>query len=123
MVEILFVHSDGKLTSLYQRKMRDHFRVHTAVDGLSAVRMIRATKPKAIISDYHLPLLSGKALITFARSFEPTKSSPFIFLSKHDFNHQVLDLGANDWIPLHTATPDLVIERTYYHLKLKQPYV
>jgi DNA-binding response OmpR family regulator len=123
MLEILFVNPDVKLTNLYGRRLGEHFRVHTAVDGLSAVRMVRAVTPKAIISDYHLPLMSGKSLIYFVRNHKPTQSSPFIFLTKHDFDHDALSLGANDWIALHAATPDLVIERMHYHLKLKQPYV
>ena len=119
MLEILFVHPDDRLSSLYRQRLMAHFKVHTASDGLSAVRKIRAYSPKLIISDYHLPFISGKSLIRFVRNFKPTAFSPFIFLSSADFDGDVLGLGANDWIPLSSASPDLIIEKTYYYLKLK----
>ncbi len=119
MINILFVHPDHKLTDIYRQRLKDHFRVHTAVDGLSAVRMVRNFLPRAVISDYHLPLLSGRNLVRFVRNFTPTQQSSFIFLTKHDFDDQALNFGANDWVPLNLATPELIIEKIYYHLKLK----
>lgn len=120
MTDILFVHPDRKLTEIYRQKLKAHFRVHTAMDGLAAVRMVRSIKPQAVISDYRLPLLSGRNLVRFVRNFTPTRQSSFIFLTRHDFDDQALNFGANDWISLDAASPDLLIEKTYYHLKLRQ---
>ncbi|OGE81586.1 MAG: hypothetical protein A3H72_03050 [Candidatus Doudnabacteria bacterium RIFCSPLOWO2_02_FULL_48_8] len=119
MREILFVHPDEKLLVIYQQKLKPHFKVHSAVDGLSAVRKIRLISPQAVISEYRLPLLSGKALVRFVRSYSPTATIPFIFFSQEHFDPQALNLGANDWLSQQTTPPDVVIEKIHYHLGVK----
>lgn len=102
--------------SLYRKRLNNHFGVQTAVDGLSAVRKVREYTPRVIVSDYDLPLLSGKALLKFVRSHSPTASSPFIFLTKSEFDPDALNLGANDWLIQHHTNPSLLIERIYVQI-------
>lgn len=119
MINLLFVHTDEKLSRLYSNKLAQHFKVHSAVDGLTAIRKIRQHHPRAVISDYHLPFLSGRALVKFVRSYPPTASSPFIFLSKSDFAPEALNLGANAWLVAADSSPEILVEQTFYLLKLR----
>jgi CheY-like chemotaxis protein len=118
--KILFVHPDEKLAHIYRQKLPD-FRVHLTHDGLSAVRMVRDIIPHLVLSDYNLPLLSGAGLLKFVRSNPATQAIPFIFLTNHEQTERGLALGANEWIDLKSASPDLIVGKIYYHLKLGKP--
>ena len=120
MINVLFVHPDEKLSFLYLGKLKEHFRTHVAVDGLSAVRKVREHAPKIVVSDYDLPFLSGIALAKFVRNYPPTAASPFIFLSKRRFDSEALNLGASDWVMQHESSPEFIIERMHYLLKINK---
>lgn len=109
MIDLLFVHPDQKLSDLYARTLSKHFRVHCAVDGLSAVRKTRVHLPKIVVTEYELPLLSGSALVKFIRSHPSTAQSLLIFLSSKNFDHHALNLGANVWLPQHESTPEKLL--------------
>ncbi len=116
MRKVLFAHPDQKLTELYLRHLRPHFSVDSAHDGLTAIRRFRKFEPSIIISEYKLPMLSGLSLLRFVRR---SKSSaiPFIFFSDHKDVSQALSFGANDWISIHEAQPEYLLDRIYHHLK------
>ena len=117
MIKVLFAHADPKLTDLYQPRLASHFNVDSAQDGLTALRKFKLNRPGLVVTDYHLPLLSGIALLKFARS-NNSAPIPFIFLTSALHTDHALGLGANDWLDLASATPDLLVERIYGQLKL-----
>jgi DNA-binding response OmpR family regulator len=117
MLRILFANSDQKLSQIYVQHMNSHFLVDSAYDGLSALRKFKLSKPAMIVSDYHLPLLSGLSFLRFVRQTAPPSATPFIFLSSHDNNTEALNLGANDWLDIRSCQPDYLLNRIYYHLK------
>ena len=116
MHRILFVHSDEKLTALYKPRLSNYFFVDSARNGLSAVRKIRLHKPRLIISDYELPLLSGLALLRFVRSHPNLFAIPFVFLTDSLNVQDALSSGANDYLFKKFANPDAVVEKIYHHL-------
>ncbi|MBI4049767.1 MAG: response regulator [Candidatus Doudnabacteria bacterium] len=116
MTDLLFVHTDDKLTDLCSTKLSQYFQVHRAIDGLSAVRKVRRHKPKIVISEYDLPLLSGRALVKFVRSYPPTTSSVFIFFSKQEFVPEALNLGANAWLATTSSSPQLLIDHVLHYV-------
>ncbi|HEX9503787.1 MAG TPA: response regulator [Patescibacteria group bacterium] len=117
MIRILFAHPDQKLSQIYTRRIQDHFSVDSARDGLTALRRLKIQRPALVISDYHLPILSGISLLRFIRNNQEFSMIPFIFLSNHDDNTQALSLGANDWLDIKSAYPEFLLDRIYHHLK------
>jgi CheY-like chemotaxis protein len=120
MIGILFVHSDQKLVEVYHPRLSRHFSVDSAFDGLTALRKLKLTKPGLIVSDYRLPKLSGLSLLKFVRTTNNYSAIPFIFLTGSQVEYEALGLGANDWVDLSVATPDLLIEKIYGQLKLNR---
>ncbi len=116
MHNILFIHPDVKLTRLYQPILTRHFVSDSAHDGLSGLRKIRLSKPGVVISDYHLPFLSGLALLKFVRSHHQLAMTPFIFLSDHPGVNQALGSGASDWLIPRESSPELLLNKIYQHL-------
>jgi DNA-binding response OmpR family regulator len=117
MLKLLFANPDTKLTQIYNQRMQGHFLVDSVHDGLSALRSIKIHRPAIIVSEYHLPLLSGLALLRFVRTNQNMTGMPFIFLSNHDDNTEALSFGANDWLETKSSHPDFLLDRIYHHLK------
>lgn len=117
MHKILIAHSDKKIIDLYQPYLSRHFNLDSATNGLAAIRKIRFHRPVAIISDYHLPLLSGLSLLKFVRAQQQLAGVPFLFLTDHEDLSEALSAGANEWIQRSSASPDLLLERIFYQLK------
>lgn len=117
MHKIFIAHSDPKLINLYHPYLKRHFSLDSAQDGLMAMRKIRLIQPRLIISDYHLPLLSGLGLLKFIRSRSELQHIPFLFLTDHFDPSLALSEGANDWISRQSATPDILISKIYHHIK------
>lgn len=118
MTNVLFANADPKLIQLYHPYLTRHFFVDSANDGLTALRKLKLTRPNVIISDYQLPRLSGLGLLKFVRSQENLAATPFIFFTNRLNIREALSFAANDWLNLSLTTPDLLIEKIYYHLKL-----
>lgn len=116
MKNIVIVNSDIKSLDLYESLLPREFKVTKAVDGLTAVRNIRALKPDLVLSDYDLPLLSGLTLLKFIRSSPKLSGIPFVFISSKPFMPEVMAYGANDWLNLNLLTSHSIIEKIYVHL-------
>lgn len=120
MIPVLFVHSDQKLSEIYLRHLRPHFQIDSAFDGLSALRKLKLTDPRIVVSDYNLPLVSGINLLQYMRSTPRFAITPFLFFSDHDDAASALSFGANDWIDFRLSHPDYLLDRIYHHLKQNQ---
>ncbi len=118
MIQILLANSDRKLTLIHEAYLKRHFSVDSAHNGLSALRQASLLRPNVVVSDYHLPLISGLSLLKYIRSHRHLHSIPFIFLSDHLDASEALSLGANDWLSRTTTSPDHLAEKIYHHLKL-----
>jgi CheY-like chemotaxis protein len=101
----LFIHPDQKLVGIYQRHLDPHFPVDSAHDGLTGLRMIKAHRPRVIVSDLHLPFMSGLALLQFVRSHPEMFSTPFLFLTDAPMPDEALGMGASAWLRQKEATP------------------
>jgi len=118
MYPLLFIHPDQKLVKIYETHLNRHFAFESAHDGLSALRKIRLAAPHVIVSDFHLPILSGLALLKFVRGTPSLAATPFIFLAGQGDMGQGLEFGANDWLNQAEATPGLLLDKIAGHLKL-----
>ena len=117
MYQLLFIHPDPKFVRIYENHFRGHFDFDSAHDGLAALRKIRLTRPAAIISDFHLPYLSGLSLLKFVRATPAMASTPFIFLAAKGDIVSAMEFGANDWIQQAEAHPDLLLAQVGNHLQ------
>jgi DNA-binding response OmpR family regulator len=120
MFKILFVNPDEKFVQIYTRPLHQHFLLDSAHDGLSALRKFKINPPSLVVSEYHLPHLSGLGLLRFLRTQTKPNATPFIFLTDYHDRSEALGLGASDWIPLNSSSPDLLIEKIYHHLTLNK---
>lgn len=57
------------------------YEVVTAVDGRTAMELLRAGKPDLIVLDYRLPDTNGLEISKILRADEATKTMPIILLS------------------------------------------
>lgn len=118
MIQILLANSDRKLTLIHETHLKPHFLVDSAHNGLSALRQVSLRRPSLIISDYHLPLISGLGLLKYIRSHRDLHAIPFLFLTDHADAAAALSHGANDWLSRSATTPEMLAEKIYHHLKL-----
>ncbi len=118
MIQILIANSDRKLTSIHEAHLKRHFLVDSAHNGLQALRQASLRRPAIIISDYHLPLISGLGLLKYIRSHRQLHAIPFLFLTDHTDASLALSHGANDWLSRSLTTPEVLAEKIYHHLKL-----
>ncbi len=58
------------------------FQVVTAEDGLQALELLRSTKPNLVLSDYHMPQLSGVALCKQMQRDADLRTVPFVMMSR-----------------------------------------
>ena len=116
MPHILFAHSDQKTSRVYGGYLTKHFSLDSAFDGLTALRKFKQSQPNLIVSAYDLPILSGTGLLKFVRTKSNYPAIPFLFFAGSGDPALALSLGANDWLDLRKTTPDLLIEKIYYHL-------
>ena len=120
MIKILFVNPDEKFVQIYARPLTQHFQLDSAHDGLTALRKFKLNLPALVVSDYHLPLLSGLGLLKHLRSQKESSAILFIFITDDPDRSEALGHGASDWISLETSSPDLLIEKIYHHLTLNK---
>ena len=73
---------------------RAGYDVHTAEDGLAAMKIAFETKIDAIVSDAMMPNLSGFDLLRTLRQNENYKTTPFIILTGFDTAIEGVDADA-----------------------------
>jgi signal transduction histidine kinase len=71
------------------------YRVDTAESGEGALAKVRAGQFDAVIADYALPHLEGRALLDALRSEKPSLARRVVFLSSDTANPRLLEFVAN----------------------------
>ena len=87
--------------ALARRLSRSGYKVLTADNGASALRMIREGRIDAVLLDVMMPGLSGLETLRQLRQFRSVADLPVIMVTAKDESADVveaLDLGANDYI-------------------------
>ena len=79
---ILIVDDEPDITTTYAMLFEYHgFRVRTAYDGQSALKMIETVTPNVILFDYMMPLMNGAELCSALKKDPRWKDIPFILSS------------------------------------------
>jgi len=99
---LLLVDDDPETLTLLQAKLaKEPFELLTAVEGESALNIVRTQKPDLVVLDVNLPGLSGLEVCRSIRSDKDTRDIPIIILSgRSEEIDRVLGLefGADDYV-------------------------
>ena len=98
---ILIVEDEHTLRRLLEYRLRKHYAVQTAANGVEALEMVRNNIPDLIISDIMMPKMDGFALQRALQEDQHTRAIPFIFLTaKADEQSRIhgMRLGVDDYI-------------------------
>ena len=99
---LLLVDDDPVILTLLQAKFKDQpFKIFTAIEGESAMNIVRTEKPDLIVLDVNLPGLSGLEICRSLKADKNTKKIPIIILSaRSEGIDRVLGLefGADDYV-------------------------
>lgn len=84
---ILVADDESHILNVVSLKLRNAgFEVLTARDGQEALELAIAEHPDLLITDYHMPLLSGLELCRKLRGDPQTASLPAIMLTARGYN-------------------------------------
>lgn len=88
MHKIAILDSDLFASQMYEIKLRQHnYRVETAFDGLTGLRLINQFKPDLLLIDFHLPSLNG--IETLEKLFRSTFHKPKIIMTSN-IDHEIV---------------------------------
>jgi DNA-binding response OmpR family regulator len=107
---ILVVDDDPKIVTLVRTYLeRERYRVVTAGDGRTALRLIEETAPRLVVLDLMIPEIDGLAVIRRARELGDV---PILVLSARSaVGDRILGLseGADDYLPKPFSPAELVV--------------
>lgn len=113
--QIFLIDDEQVVLELYSSVLRDagYRNVHAYSKAEDAISMLRCLRPNLILTDIHMPDVSGIVLTTLIREFEHLESIPIVAItadSREETATQVLQLGA-DAVVLKPLTPDDLIDQ------------
>jgi CheY-like chemotaxis protein len=89
---ILVVDDESHILNVVSLKLRNAgFRVLTATDGQEALDLAGQERPDLVITDYHMPHLSGLELCQRLRQSEATSAIPAIMLTARGYQLEPKD--------------------------------
>ncbi len=103
-IKVLIVDDASFTRDMMRKGLRAEFPAFTteeAVDGLKAQKLLEKRPFDLILCDWEMPEMSGAELLTWLRSNEPIKNTPFIMVtSRGDKEHVVkaIELKVNNYI-------------------------
>ncbi len=93
---ILVADDETHILNVVSLKLRNAgFRVLTAQDGQEALDMALAERPDLVITDYHMPLLSGLELGQRLQESPATSGIPLIMLTARGYHLEPIDTRAS----------------------------
>lgn len=127
MSRILLVDDDAFTVEAYRKKLQQlNFEVHTAADGLEAVKMLHSHTPDLMILDIMMPRLNGFEVLKYIRSHEELKAMRVIILSNFysgEPAHQAAIAQADVNLLKASCTPGLLIETVNHVLRTALPRI
>jgi len=118
---ILVADDESHILNVVSLKLRNAgFRVITAADGQAALELATNEKPDLLITDYHMPRLSGIELCRRLKQNPETSSIPAIMLTARGYHleeqgpadHGIIEMMSKPFSPRHLLlTVNQVLER------------
>jgi signal transduction histidine kinase/DNA-binding response OmpR family regulator len=121
---VLLIEDNTEIRKFLARKLRSHFIVLEAVDGVSGIRLAFEKLPDAIICDLVLPFTDGKEVISTLKTDWRTSHIPIILLTTSDSPQQQLQsiqTGADLYLPK-PVNPAFIIESLRMLLRSRERY-
>ena len=87
------------------------YRVLSAADGPSGLRLAREQRPDLVLCDIMLPGCDGMEILATLRAHAETSALPFIFLTAKRDSADIragMNLGADDYLPKPVSRADLL---------------
>jgi CheY-like chemotaxis protein len=85
--KILIADDEPHILHVVSMKLRNAgYEVITAVDGAEALELCASEKPDLLITDFHMPVISGMELCKQLRRSAETKDIPTILLTARGFD-------------------------------------
>lgn len=78
---VLIVEDDSDVMDYLRGFMQRFFIVHTAMDGVEALRILETLRPDLIVSDIMMPLMDGLEFTSRVRNTDETRDVPIILLT------------------------------------------
>jgi CheY-like chemotaxis protein len=114
MKKILIVEDDAIVRQVYQTKFKmEGFEVETAVDGKTAVEVLRGFLPDVVLLDLMMPGISGNEVLKFIRSQPELRSTPVVVFTNSYLGNivqEAWEAGANKCLLKADCTPRVVAE-------------
>jgi CheY-like chemotaxis protein len=83
--EVLVVEDDPAMRALIELVLEQAgYTVHTAGDGVEGLAMARNERPDVIVTDHHMPRMSGAELCRLLRRETPHRVTPVVLFSADD---------------------------------------
>lgn len=79
--KVLIVEDDSDVMDYLRGFMQRFFIVHTAMDGVEALRTLETLRPDLIVSDIMMPLMDGLEFTSRVRGIDEAKDVPIILLT------------------------------------------
>jgi two-component system, OmpR family, alkaline phosphatase synthesis response regulator PhoP len=94
--KILVADDESHILNVVSLKLTNAgYTVVTASDGQEAFELVTADRPDLIITDYHMPILSGLELCQKLRQSEKTAGIPTILLTARGYGLEPADMEQN----------------------------
>jgi DNA-binding response OmpR family regulator len=103
-LNILVVDDAAFIRDLIKKAMRDSypsFKIHEAIDGRKAQSVLKSNAIDLVLCDWEMPEMSGLELITWMRTEERYKETPFMMItSRGERDHVIkaVTAGVSDYI-------------------------
>lgn len=116
---ILIIEDELVLQDVYKLVLKTkNYKVHTANNGLEGLVQAKKVQPDLILLDMFMPVMDGKE---FLRNFDmanfpQTKVIAYTNLSDQATRHEMLELGAHDFVLKSSMTPNDLLDLVNKHL-------
>ena len=108
-VRVLLVDDDPVVLKVYERELSNRgFKIERAMDGIEAMRALRANKPDLMVLDIMMPKMSGADVLKFMQTQRDLAPVPVIVLSNaymDDLSRDAASAGAQKALLKSSCTP------------------
>lgn len=122
---ILVVEDSTPIATLIQISLvKEGYKVLLASDGLEALKIAIAERPKLIVTDSEMPRMDGYGLLRALKANPMTSEIPIIMLTSKastEDEQRALEFGFNDFIPK-PVQPIRVVSRVRHTLNMIKKY-
>ena len=117
---VLVVDDNADMRAYLAHLLAPAYKVHTAVDGASAIDMARCLRPALILTDIMMPGVDGFGVLRAVRNHPALRNTPVIMLSARageEARIEGLDAGADDYL-VKPFTARELLARVSSHIRI-----